>query len=224
MSSSVTQLVENVVRQHAGESVVFDADGTLWRGDVAEDFLRYSISQGLFEASYETYERLLSESAPRAYAYCVEVMAGVAESVLEEACSAFFSQRYSGRIFKFVRPLLAKLSDAGCPVWICSASPRWIVAPGAAALGIPLNQVIGVNCPVVDGKLTGVVDAPVSVGPGKVTWLERNRLRPALAVGNGDFDLEMLAFAKHALVVTPPDSTNQLVAEAKTRGWPILIG
>jgi len=90
------------------------------------------------------------------------------------------------------------------------------------ALGIPVSQVIAATCEVADGVLTGVVSPPVPVGPGKVTWLQRARLTPALAVGNGDFDLDMLAFAKHALVISPPDSHNQLVRDARARGWPIL--
>lgn len=218
----MAQLIEKVAREHAGQSVVFDADGTLWRGDVGEDFLRFAIHRGLFAASYETYERLLSQSAPRAYAYCVEVMNDQAEEELAQRCAAFFTERFTGKIFPFVRPLLARLEQAGCPVWICSASPRWAVLPGAAALGIPASQVIGVTCPVLAGRLTGAVDQPVPVGPGKVTWLERRQLAPALAVGNGDFDLDMLAFAQHALVISPPDSRNHLVAEAQARGWPIL--
>lgn len=60
------------------------------------------------------------------------------------------------------------------------------------------------------------------MGPGKVAWLQRLSLAPALAVGNGDFDVDMLAFARHALVVSPPDSRNQLVLDAAARGWPIL--
>lgn len=218
----VAGLIDTVIAQHAGQSVIFDADGTLWRGDVGEDFLRYAIHCGLFEASYEKYEQLLTQSSERAYAYCVEVMRDQPEEALAQRCAAFFGERYSGRVFGFVRPLLARLAAANCPVWICSASPRWIVVPGAVALGIPASQVIGVTCEVRAGMLTGQVEQPVPVGPGKVTWLERAKLTPALAVGNGDFDLDMLAFAKHALVISPPDSHNHLVLEARARGWPIL--
>ncbi len=221
-SSPVARLLETVTSQHAGQSVVFDADGTLWRGDVGEDFLRFGIHTGLFAASYERYRQLLSRSPAAAYAYCVEVMAGLSEVALNECCTTFFAERYQGRIFSFVRPMLARLSAAGCPLWVCSASPRWTVAPGALALGIPLEHVIGVHCPVIEGKLTGVVELPVPVAEGKVAWLTRSGLKPALAVGNGEFDLDMLAFAQHALVISPPDSQNQLVSQAQKRGWSIL--
>lgn len=218
----VTALIDTIARAHAGQSVVFDADGTLWRGDAGEDFLRYAIHRGIFEASYDRYEKLLGESHARAYAYCVEVMRDLTQTELEQACTTFFAERIVGRIFPFVRPLLARLKEAGCPVWICSASPRWVVVPGAVALGIPVNQVIGVTCSIRDGKLTGEVELPVPVGPGKVTWLERAKLQPALGVGNGDFDVDMLAFSRHALVISPRDSRNQLVLDGLSRGWPIL--
>lgn len=218
----VVSLIETIVRDHAGQSVVFDADGTLWRGDVGEDFLRYGAHHGYFEASYQRYEAILAQSAERAYAYCVEVLRDQPLPLLEQRCAAFFAERYAGRIFTFVRPMLARLKAAGCPVWICSASPLWTVVPGALALDIPVAQVIAAGCEVRDGKLTGTVSPPVPVGPGKVTWLQRASLTPALAVGNGDFDIDMLAFAKHALVISPPDSHNQLVRDARSRGWPIL--
>lgn len=220
--SPVASLIQTLTREHQGQSVVFDADGTLWRGDAGEDFLRYAIHRRLFEASYAQYEALLEQSPARAYAYCVEVMRDQPEATLEQACAEFFAARVAGRIFSFVRPLLALLKAAHCPVWICSASPRWVVAPGAVALGIPAEQVIGVSCEVREGKLTGEVEQPVPVGPGKVAWLKRHKLSPALGVGNGDFDVDMLEFSKHALVISPPDSHNQLVIKARARGWPVL--
>jgi len=216
--SSVTRLLEDV----SGAPVVFDADGTLWRGDVGEDFLRFALHRRLFAGSYAQYEALLAESAPRAYAFAVEVMRGVPEAELQQHCDTFFHERFRGRVFSFVRPLLAKLRENGCTVWVCSASQRWAVLPGAAHLGVAAENVIGVSCALEGGRLSGVVEEPVPVGPGKVTWLKRRQVAPALGVGNGDFDLDMLAFSKRALVISPPDSQNHLVREGRARGWPIL--
>lgn len=219
LPAPVLGLIDRLPRD---SDVVFDADGTLWRGDVGEDFLRFAIHRRLVAGSYERYEALLHESAARAYAYCVEVMRGLEAAELQAACDAFFVERFRGRVFSFVRPLLAALGARGCRAWICSASPRWTVLPGAALLGIAAERVIGVTCALDRGRLSGVVEQPVPVGPGKVTWLERSGVRPALGVGNGDFDVDMLAFAAHALVISPPDSENQLVRHARAHGWAIL--
>jgi phosphoserine phosphatase len=110
----------------------------------------------------------------------------------------------------------------GLEPWVCSASPRWTVLPGARALGISEGRVIGVTCDVEEGALVLPVHEPVPCGPGKVARLKERRLAPALAVGNGDLDLDMLAFADLALAVTPPDAENHLVRQARARGWPIL--
>lgn len=216
-------IFERLTAQFPNRPVVFDADGTLWRGDVGEDFLRYGLANGLFQGSYARYEALHAESPPRAYAYCVEVLAGCSEDEVRAEATRFFDRRYAGRVYPYVRPLLARLKAAGHPVWICSASPRLTVLPGAAHLGIPDSQVIGVTCSLSGGVLSGVVDAPVPAGPGKVTWLKRHGVQAALAVGNGDLDLDMLAEANLAVAVTPRDSTNGLVLAARSRDWPVLL-
>ena len=219
---AVEQLLEELSARFPGRNVVFDADGTLWRGDVGEDFLRHALHAGLFPGRYGTYEALLERDAAKAYGWCVEVMAGLEESMLQHECDTFFSARYQGRIFPFVRPLLERLQRAGLTAWVCSASPRWAVLPGARALGIPPERVIGVTCAVEAGRLSGRLDMPVPVGPGKVTWLQRLGVTPALGVGNGDFDVDMLAAADRALVIAPPDADNQLVRTGRDRRWPIL--
>jgi phosphoserine phosphatase len=215
-------VLAQLARVARGRPVVFDADGTLWRGDVGEDFLRYGAHRGLFRGSFATYEAHLERSPARAYAYCVEVLAGLREEALRAACDAFFAERYAGRVFPWVRPFLAELVKLGLEPWVCSASPRWTVLPGARALGISEGRVIGVTCDVEEGALVLPVHEPVPCGPGKVARLKERRLAPALAVGNGDLDLDMLAFADLALAVTPPDAENHLVRQARARGWPIL--
>lgn len=218
----MSAVIDRVLRDlQPGAPVVFDADGTLWRGDVGEDFLRWAIHGGLIDARYETYEALLAESPSRAYGWAVEVMAGHVEAELLTHARTFFSERFAGRLFPYVRPLLARLTQH--PVWLCSASPFWMVLPGAEALGVPAERVIGVRCAVDQGRLTGVVDAPVPAGSGKVTWLQRHGVSPGLAVGNGDLDVDMLTFAARALVIAPPDSSNALVHHARRHDWPILI-
>ncbi|MEW6430685.1 MAG: HAD family hydrolase [Myxococcota bacterium] len=228
LPAPVQQAIDALVAEGGrGRPVVFDADGTLWRGDVGEDLLRLLGQRRLLGAAsdgvFARYEQLLKRDPSAAYAFAVEVLAGFAEAELQRVCDDFFAERYAGRVFRFVRPLLARLTHAGLTPWICSASPRWAVLPGARALGIEPAHVIGVTCAVEDGVLTGRVDQPVTCGPGKVTWLERHGVQPVLAFGNGDLDVDMLAAAARAVVVAPLDGPdNALVAEAKRRGWPVL--
>lgn len=228
LPAPVQRLIDALVAEGGqGRPIVFDADGTLWRGDVGEDLLRLLGQRGLLGPQsggvYARYEQLLERDHRAAYAFAVEVLEGFPEAELRRRCDDFFAERYHGRIFRFVRPLLARLEGAGFVPWVCSASPVWSVMPGARALGIDEARVIGVSCDVVDGRLSGRVHEPVTCGPGKVTALERAGVRSALSVGNGDLDLDMLAAAQRAIVVAPLDGPdNALVAEAKRRAWPIL--
>lgn len=228
LPAPVRELIDALVAEGGqGRPVVFDADGTLWRGDVGEDLLRLLGQRRLLgpqsDGVYARYEEILARDHAAAYAFAVEVLEGFDEAELQRLCDDFFAARYAGRIFRFVRPLLARLTEAGFTPWICSASPRWAVLPGARALGIDAARVIGVSCDVVEGALSGRVHQPVTCGPGKVTALARAGVRSALSFGNGDLDVDMLAAAERAIVVAPLDGPdNSLVAEAKRRGWPIL--
>lgn len=213
-----------------GGAVAFDADGTLWRGDVGEELLRTLAHQRLLPAAprpgvYEEYERRVEVDPIDGYTWAVEVMEGLEEAALLEECQALFDQRFAGKLFRWVRPLLALLKDRGLEVWIVSASPLWAVLPGAAALGIPADRVIAVRSDVEAGRLTRRVHKPIPCGEGKVLRLKEQGCRPALAVGNGDLDLPMLAYSERALVVAPHQSPdNGLVAAARERRWPVIRG
>lgn len=213
-----------------GGAVAFDADGTLWRGDVGEELLRTLAHRRLLPAArgsgvYEEYERRVEVDPIDGYTWAVEVMEGVEEAALRRECEALFDQRFSGKLFRWVRPLLAVLAERGLEVWIVSASPIWAVQPGAAALGVPVERVIGVQSDVEAGRLTRRVHKPIPCGDGKVARLKERGCRPVLAVGNGDLDLPMLAYSERALVVAPHQSPdNALVAAARERHWPVIRG
>jgi phosphoserine phosphatase len=226
MQANVEALITRLVARPDGRPVVFDADGTLWRGDVGEDLLRYLTHEQLVPGdAWRRYEALLQHSHADAYAFSVEVMAGLELATLQAVADDFFARRFAGRVFRPLRALLERLASAGYQPWVCSASPVQAVLPGAKALGIPPERVVGVLGRVEAGRFTGEVELPVTCGPGKVTWLQRRlgAVRPALAVGNGELDLDMLAWADTALVVAPLDGPdNGLVREAARRGWPVL--
>ncbi len=210
-----------------GRAIAWDADGTLWRGDVGEELLRYLSAERRLpmrpdpRGLYEEYERRVQVDPADAYAFSVEVMEGWPAAELELLCADFFARRFRGRVFAFASALLAAFGRAGYAPWIVSASPVWIVAAGAAALGVPRERVIAVDCALDGGKLTRRIARPVPCGEGKVAQLQARGVRPVLAIGNGELDLPMLAYAERALVIAPPGEDNALVQAAFQRGWPV---
>lgn len=222
--------VREVVREVAalGGPVAFDADGTLWRGDVGEELLRWLAHEGRLPAArgrhgvYAEYERRVARDPADAYAWSVEVMRGIEEAPLLEACEGLIRARFAGRLLRPVRLVLEALAASGCEVWIVSASPHWPVLAGARLLDVPERRVLAVSCQVAQGRLTGEVVKPVTCGDGKVEALRARGVRPRLSVGNGELDLPMLAYSERAIVVAPPDEDNALVREGQRRGWPVL--
>ncbi|MBS1154002.1 MAG: superfamily hydrolase [Myxococcaceae bacterium] len=213
----------------AGRAVCFDADGTIWRGDVGEDLLRFLVAEDRLPAHpgerdlYRRYEHLHEVDPPAAYAFAVEAMAGLEEARLQGWCREFYAQRFAGRLFPFTRPLLEAFCAAGYVVWLVSASPRWIVEAGAAALGV--DHVIAVDAELEAGRLTPRVRRPVPAGPGKVELLKQRGIAPVFAAGNGALDLPMLEYAAARLVVAPwDDPGNALVEAGLERGWPVQRG
>lgn len=223
-------LAQLLAQPGQGRCVAFDADGTLWRGDVGEDLLRYLVAEDLLprhrgrKGLYQEYEERVRQSAPEAYCFAVEVMEEMEEAGLATLCRDFFHRRFAGRVFRFVRPLLEELRRAGFTIWIVSASPRWIVQAGGELLGIPPTQVLAMECAVEGGRLTRRVKEPIPCGEGKARLLEERGLRPALAAGNGELDLPMLEAAGRALVVAPHGEDGALVRVALARGWPVQRG
>lgn len=213
-----------------GRTVAFDADGTLWRGDVGEELLRELVAQDLLPRYrgrrdlYEEYEAKVAADPATGYAFAAEVLEGWEEPALMATCRDFFQRQMAQQLFPFTGPLLQALAAAGYEVWVVSASPAWPVIPGAAWLDVPPDRVIGVQLEVEGGRLTGRSKRPVPCGEGKVALLQARGLRPALAVGNGDLDEPMLAYAERALVVAPFGKDNGLVQAAARRGWPVQRG
>src|SRR5205823_15033295 len=80
-----------VGREFPGAMALFDADGTLWREDVGEAFLRRLISLGWVQLPdgsdpYEAYERAVDRDRASGYAYAAQLQAGLLlEQVATEA-------------------------------------------------------------------------------------------------------------------------------------------
>lgn len=223
----VTPLLES---RAPGRAVAFDADGTLWRGDVGEALLRALVAEDRLPGwrgrrdLYQLYEAKVAADPATGYAFAAEVLAGWEEPALREYCRDLFQREMASQLFPFTQPLVRALVAAGCEPWVVSASAVWPVLPGAAWLDIPPERVIGVQVDVEGGRLTARARRPVPCGEGKVELLKARGVRPALAVGNGDLDEPMLAYAERALVIAPIGHDNGLVKAAARRGWPVQRG
>ena len=220
----ITELVSALA---PGDHAVFDADGTLWSGDVGEAFHEALVAEGvLAPATLVEYARLHALDLVAAYAYGTRVLAGLEVPWLRARAAAFFEAEFAGRVFPEMRALLAALAVAGVTPWIASASYRALVDPGARALGIPEARVFAMTLHEEGGRTTDQLALPLVTHEGKAEVLRaRFAPLPALVAGNSVNDLPMLRLARKAALVVnakpgrDPTTGDDLVAETTTRGW-----
>jgi len=82
IQGALAERVRAAGRDLPGGVALFDADGTLWREDVGEAFLRHLVSLGLVQLPdgsdpYEAYERAVDRDRASGYAYAAQLQAGL---------------------------------------------------------------------------------------------------------------------------------------------------
>jgi phosphoserine phosphatase len=206
----------------------FDADGTLWDGDVGEELLARLEREGKLIApagpgAFAEYSRRFKRDAADAFSYAGRVLAGLREDFVAAEAERLFAERAGGWVFPPMRELVAGLHDRGWSVYIVSASIRWSVAPGARLLEIEPDRVIALDVVVERGLLTTELCQPIPTLTGKPSLLRERAGRDAdLAFGNSRLDLPLLEASRFPVAVGPHSSTSPLLDEALRRGWPRL--
>ena len=221
----------------------FDADGTLWAGDVGEDLFAHfvrsqmvhssvaprlrawldalgiapgaSAAEGLLQFLHE-YEAGRGHSVD-AYEMMVWVMAGHSETDLATLCEARAEAYARPLIFPEMHMLLQKLPELGITPYIVSASNIYSVRGGARALGLPLEQVRAIRLEVQeDGVLSDRLVRPAPLDQGKVPVAQAlaGGGRPLLGFGDSPYDLPMLSLVHRPFYINPSERVLIKAAEA----------
>ena len=207
-----------------GGVAAFDADGTLWREDVGEAFLRHLVGIGWVRLPdgrdpYEAYERAVERDKRTGYMFAAQLQAGLGEAEVAAEADRFARSWVPPRLVRPALALRAACSEAGLRPVVVSASPLPIVRAAAPLAGF--SDFAGIAVRVRDSHFTAEVLDPVTYAEGKVQVAAR--FGP-LIVACGDSltgDLALLSAARVAAVVAP-STGSPLATEALRRGWPIL--
>ncbi len=219
--------------ERAGEDalVVFDADGTLWDGDLGEVHLDHLGREGLvrapegFRSPFDAYVARCRVNASEGYAYAASLMAGLTEATVAASADRAWSAHRP-----YLLPKVRAIFDAAratAEVWIVSASNRYAVRAGAADLGLAPDRVIAMTNRVVGDVLQAEILTPQPNGAGKVRCIEATiGRRPTVAVGNSLHDGEMMDWADLGLLVRavdaagePPEWPEALRLRAERGSW-----
>jgi phosphoserine phosphatase len=240
--SQITARIERALRP--GAALAVDGDGTLWSGDIGEDFFHALVERGDFrDAAVDAMRRDAREFgisdvgdgvaiAARLFAAyqeerfpeerICELMAWASASWSRRELRAFASElvrarKLRDRLHAEVVRVVEWARGAGVEVFLVSASPRGVIEESARLVGIDEAHVIAAT-PRWDGdRMLAEVERPIPYGPGKVTGLERALgERPLVAAfGDNAFDVAMLRKARVPVAVRPKDRLRARAAEVE---------
>jgi len=207
-----------------GGIAAFDADGTLWREDIGEAFLKHLVASGWVRLPdgrdpYEAYERAVERDRRTGYAYAAQLQAGLEEAMVAAEAERFARSWVPPRLIAATQELRAVCAGAGLRLVTVSASPLPIIRAAAPLAGFAEHTAIEVT--IEDGRFTSEVREPVVYAEGKVQAASRFG---TLIVACGDSltgDLALLSAAQIAIAVAPRRGS-PLADEGRRRGWTVL--
>lgn len=182
----------------------FDADGTLWDTDLGENFFHYQIEHKQVPLPPEPFQEYLDKKAinndPRdAYVWLAQINQGKTLSEVRDWATLAFQSIQPSPIFVDQKKLIDLFLKNNIDVYIVTASIKWAVEPGARALGLTNDHVIGVETEVHDNIISDKAVLPITYRHGKVDALlkQTNGRFPFFSSGNSSGDIELLQAATH---------------------------
>jgi phosphatidylglycerophosphatase C len=224
--------IEELLARRPGGALAFDADGTLWSGDVGDDFFRGALAERRIEPpAVDAIRSLAGEFGVRAPEGSVALAAAVYEAYLRgevpedricemvafvcagwraEEVTSFAARvarngKLSERVHAETIAVLEWARQKKVESFVVSASPLAIVVEGTRSLGFDRDHIVAVTSIEEDGVVSAGVDRPIPYAGGKVTrLLERLGSRPLYAAfGDNIFDIPLLCAAEIPVAVRP---------------------
>jgi HAD superfamily hydrolase (TIGR01490 family) len=212
----------------------YDLDGTLMHGSVVDHYLYFAktdprihervrrLAETLIKAPYYKWvdhldRRQFNEIFYKSYA-------GLSEDRLAILGEELFKKVLKKKLFDGIRELLEQDRAAGHHQVLLTGALDFVARPVAAHLGI--GQVVASRLEYGrNGLATGVLRPPVMAGPEKAMWMREFAqekdidLRWSVAYADDAADLPMLSMVGRPVAVNPDA---QLLATARSHGWPVL--
>lgn len=214
----------------------FDADGTLWNSDLGEQFFQYQIDHCNLPKlknvdAWNYYLTTKEVDHVKAYLWLAQISEGVPLCQVRKWAKDCLDKK-GVHVFQSQKKWIQWLQSQEIEVFIVTASIQWAVEPAGELVGIPSENVIGIQ---THSDEKGLVTSDLK---GVVTWregkakaiLERTQgVRPIFCSGNTYGDIALLETSQGARLCTQtqnePNSLyeeeNKLLVHAKKMTWPV---
>jgi phosphatidylglycerophosphatase C len=222
--------------------LAFDADGTLWSGDVGIDNFEALLERGAImpaaaptlrdEASssnlplardptaqarilYEAYQRG-AYSEERAFRMMAWAFAGYrTDEVRTFAKEVARATGLGDRMHAEILPIVAWAARRGVLRYVVSASHVEVVASSIEQMGLPIDGIFAMSQAEEEGRLVARIVEPATYGAGKTAALSAGARGKTLlgAFGDSAFDLHLLKQAPFGVAVRPKPELRAHAAE-----------
>jgi HAD superfamily phosphoserine phosphatase-like hydrolase len=200
---------------------IFDADGTLWTDDVADDFTTWMIDEGTIPGDrWRTYMRIYRDDPPAGCRYLLSFYTGMSPAALAREVDRWWRDHANRRWIREAVEALHLLAGRGYPIWVVSGTPTDFLLPLKRML--PVDEVVGMDFELDGGgRITGRHAGISCAGEGKAEkLLSVIGGRPVrFCAGNGSLDGPMMRLAEAAWSVYP---NPEFARYSEAQGWPIL--
>ncbi|HKO49993.1 MAG TPA: HAD family hydrolase [Polyangiaceae bacterium] len=234
--------LESRLRADRPSALAFDADGTLWSGDVGDDVFRFAVEHGrLREAARAEIDR---QARSRGFE-CFRDVNATAKQLFDAYLAGRFPEReicelmtwcfaghtvpemldlagealavsgHAQRLNEELRPILNFARSNGLRTIVISASPRITVELAASAWGFSAQDIAASTPRIVSGVIAPEMASALPYGSGKCV-AGRALLGTSHwlgAFGDNVFDLEMLLEAELGVAVRPKPALRARLAE-----------
>jgi phosphoserine phosphatase len=228
---SADELVGELGRDGRRGALAFDGDGTLWSGDVGEDFFFGILDSGrVSDVATAEVTRIARERHIDASGSAAEIARRIYDAYLhgdfdeERVCeimtwicagwsyadaTAFaiglVDEAFESRINSAAKTVIAGARKQGHEIFVVSASPRPVVEAAAAVAGIGAPHVLAATAVLEGDRFATAVHRPIPYGAGKAAALRAalGDLPLLAAFGDNAFDVDMLAMAELPVAVRP---------------------
>ena len=230
----IKQTVADLKLKNTPLFAAFDADGTLWDIDLGENFFNHQIetkSVPLPEQPWNHYQELkkVNDDPRDAYVWLAQINSGQTLPQVRQWSAEAYQSAAPVPIFKDQQQLIEFFLGHGVKVLIVTASIKWAVEPGAIAIGLKPENVIGVETEISNDTVTNIAVHPITYKIGKVEALLKHTggIYPFFASGNSTGDTELLKSATHLQLAVSAASRddrlfqteNELMKIAETNNW-----
>jgi len=229
----------------------FDADHTLWAGDLGDLVARTAMKKNLLkDAAQAPIAAILRASGgtpegdPNRDALAVmkryfrdEVAeidiisaqvicyAAWTPKALFDFAQELFDEHLAPKIYEDVAPLHAALRARGIEVKVISGSPQWAVEAACERMDIRAEDVYGARCGVEEGKLTGQMVPPITYKEGKVGAMQHwigDKLA-TIAFGDSKSDYPMQERSMIRVAVNPRPGVRKYASENNPENWRLWV-